>query len=113
MPGKPVRGFPAKPGQVKRLIALPERVYDQIAVAEGNFAGSNIGNKITRGQFRYIRYRNTPEGPEEDPTGEISAPADIPDLYAKAADPDWPEAKAFLDAADALARRLFEEQGPF
>src|SRR3982751_4739472 len=102
MPGnqkKPIHAIKASPGKVKRLPAIEERVYDQWTESAWNFNGPNIGNKVFGGYVQFVRFRDTPDGPEEDPSFESSATAQVPDIYNLAANPDWPEAKAFLEAA--------------
>jgi hypothetical protein len=105
----PQAGIPCtKP---KTLPALPVRVYDQWAISEVRIAGTNIGPRVTSGHFGYVRYRELPDGGrEEDPDPEPVTAA-VADLYAKAADPNWPEALALIQAARAFAQRLGREQG--
>lgn len=111
-PSNTQRGFPVPSGKAKVLPAESERVYDQVAVSEGFLYGSGIGSHPTTVHFRFVRYRNTPSGPEEDPTGEVTI-AVLENLTAKVADPTWPEAKTFFEALDALAQRVARDQGLF
>lgn len=111
-PARTIRGIPASEANRKVIPPAEEKVYDKWTDCEWAFFGSNIGPRTTGGHIRYIRYRDTPNGPEEDPSGDM-ATASVPDLSALADNPDWPEARALVEAMHAFAERRGKEQGIF